>query len=136
VRKLQISLAEFRRLCILKGIYPRQPKSKKKASGNNNNNNTFYLVKDIQFLMHEPLLNKLREERIFVKKLQKALAKKQESVAKVLQDNKPFYTLDHLVKERYGVFPIVVGIFGSITTRLSLFVIVLLMAEPTATDVL
>lgn len=101
VRKLQISLAEFRRLCILKGIYPRAPKNKKKASGNNNNNNTFFLVKDIQFLMHEPLLQKIRDERVFLRKLRRAITKGQESTAKLIEENKPTYTLDHLIKERY-----------------------------------
>lgn len=100
VRKLQISLAEFRRLCILKGVYPRVPKNKKKASGKNNNNNTFYYVKDINYLMHEPVLQKFRQKKVFLRKLYKAIGKQQYDVAKMLERNAPEYSLDHIIKER------------------------------------
>ena len=102
VRKLQVTLVDFRRLCILKGIYPRQPSNRKKASGNRNSNNTFYLVKDIKFLLHEPVLQKFREHRVFLKKLCKAIGKRDDFGVKTLQENEPRYTLDHILKERYS----------------------------------
>ncbi len=58
-------------------------------------------MKDIQYLAHEPILNKFREFKIFVKKLTKALAKDDTGAAAKLEENKPIYTLDHIVKERF-----------------------------------
>lgn len=104
IKKLQLSLQDFRRLCILKGIHPHEPKSKKKAGKGNTAPKTYYLLKDIQFLLHEPIVGKFREFKIFVRRLKKAIAKDDKNKAGRLRQNKPKYKLDHIVRERYPTF--------------------------------
>ncbi|KAJ1929907.1 mRNA-binding ribosome synthesis protein nop7 [Tieghemiomyces parasiticus] len=103
LRKLQVTLNDFRRLCILKGIYPRVPEVAKSLKSNAHRS-TFYYLKDIQFLSHDPLLRKFREHKIFVRKLTKLIAKREQAAKEALEENRPVYTLDHLVKERYPTF--------------------------------
>ncbi|KAF2088818.1 hypothetical protein K490DRAFT_39042 [Saccharata proteae CBS 121410] len=105
VRKLQISLPDFRRLCIFKGIYPREPRNKKKASKGATHSTTFYYTKDIQYLLHEPLLNKFRDHKALSKKISRALGRNEVSDAQRLEKNlTPRITLDHIIKERYPTF--------------------------------
>jgi pescadillo protein len=112
IRKLQISLPDFRQLCIWKGIFPREPRSKKKVSKSSTASTTFYYSKDIQYLLHEPLLQKFRDQKVLEKKISKALGRGDVGDAKRLEVNavrpektgKPRYTLDHLVRERYPTF--------------------------------
>lgn len=99
LKKLQLSLAEFRRLCILKGIYPRDPRKKLEGS-----DKTYYLRKDIDFLRHERLIHTIRQENAHKKKEVKARAKRRIDILKRLALSKPKARLDHLVVERYPHF--------------------------------
>ncbi|CAM0875304.1 unnamed protein product [Alopecurus aequalis] len=99
VSYLQISLAVFRKLCILKGVFPREPK--KKVEGNHK---TYYHMKDIAFLLHDPLIEKFREIKVHRKKVKKAFAKKNKDLADRLLNRPPTYKLDRLIIERYPTF--------------------------------
>ncbi|XP_050310449.1 pescadillo homolog isoform X2 [Anthonomus grandis grandis] len=104
LKKLQLSLNDFRRLCILKGIYPREPRNRKRAQKGHTGIKTLYHVKDIQFLLHEPIIWKLRDYKIFNKKVGRARAIRDfEKLHKYL-NNHPTLKLDHIVKERYPTF--------------------------------
>lgn len=99
LKKLQVSLSEFRRLCILKGIYPRDPRKKLEGS-----DKTYYLRKDIDFLRHERLISTIRQENAHKKKEVRARAKRRIDILKRLALSKPKARLDHLVVERYPNF--------------------------------
>ncbi|WOK97758.1 Pescadillo [Canna indica] len=99
VHYLQVSLATFRKLCILKGIFPREPK--KKVEGNNK---TYYHMKDILFLAHELLLEKFRDIKVHKRKVRKAEARKNRDLADRLLNREPTYKLDRLILERYPTF--------------------------------
>lgn len=112
VKKLQVSLPDFRKLCIWKGIYPREPRDRKKVSKSATPSTTFYYTKDIQYLLHEPLLQKFREQKVLEKKISRALGRGDVSDAARLERNaarpektgKPRYTLNHVIRERYPTF--------------------------------
>ena len=91
--------------CRIAGIYPREPRNKKKASKTSTPNTTFYYTKDIQYLLHEPLLNKFREQKALAKKIARSLGRGEVSDAARLEKNHaPKLTLDHVIKERYPTF--------------------------------
>lgn len=104
LKKLQLSLNDFRRLCVLKGIYPREPRNRKRAQKGKAGIQTLYHVKDIQFLMHEPIIWRLRDYKIFNKKVGRARAVRDFEKLNRYLNNHPTLKLDHIVKERYPTF--------------------------------
>lgn len=50
-------------MCILKGIYPRDPKKKP------NKSTTYYHVKDISYIANEPIIDYFRKMKSFLKKV-------------------------------------------------------------------
>ena len=122
LKRLQLSLSDFRRLCILKGIYPRAPSNLKKvlkaAPGKGGSDQTFYATKDIQFLLHEPLLDKFREARAWERKVRRWRAK---GDLKGRDLSGPQYTLDHLIRERYPRFTDALADLDDALTMIALF---------------
>lgn len=105
IKRLQLSLSDFRRLCILKGIFPREPKNRTKLKKSGKNvaaDQVFYHLKDIQIMQHEPLMDKFRELRAFAKKVKRLVGREEYTKVKLLDP--PKYTLDHLIRERYPTF--------------------------------
>ncbi|CAA7031397.1 unnamed protein product [Microthlaspi erraticum] len=118
LKSLQVNLNLFRRLCIVKGIFPREPKKKVKG-----NHHTYYHVKDIAFLQHEPLLEKFREIKTYQKKVLKAKSKKNEELARLLLTRQPTYKLDRLIRERYPTFPDALRDLDDCLTMVHLFAV-------------
>lgn len=66
---------------------------------------TFYYTKDIQYLLHEPLLAKFRDQKALAKKIAKALGRNEVGEAARFEKNlTPKIKLDHIIKERYPTF--------------------------------
>eukprot|EP01088_Endostelium_zonatum_P016566 TRINITY_DN4534_c0_g3_i2.p1 TRINITY_DN4534_c0_g3~~TRINITY_DN4534_c0_g3_i2.p1 ORF type:complete len:584 (-),score=208.81 TRINITY_DN4534_c0_g3_i2:48-1799(-) len=96
LKKLNLSIADFRRICILKGIYPRDPPKKLFGS-----NKTYYLTKDINFLRHDPLLQVFHTRAQHRKKVRSAIATKNSQTLAKLKEAAPKVSLNHLILERY-----------------------------------
>ncbi|XP_019860259.1 PREDICTED: pescadillo homolog [Amphimedon queenslandica] len=121
MRKLQISMPEFRRLCIFKGIYPQEPRHRRKVSKGSSVYKTYYYRKDIAWLAHEPLLQKGRDFKIFVKKLKRAFNDDDKVKIASLEEHRPLYTLDRMVKERYPTFVDALRDIDDVLTMVSLY---------------
>ncbi|XP_019429028.1 PREDICTED: pescadillo homolog isoform X1 [Lupinus angustifolius] len=116
LKLLQISLPLFRKLCILKGVTPREPKKKFKGT-----HQTYYHVKDIAFLHHEPLLEVHRAIKTHERKIKKAEAKKNIERANRLRDQTPKPKIDRIIRQRYPRFVDALGELDDCLSMVHLF---------------
>ncbi len=104
------------------GIYPREPGSRKKASKTSTQSTTFYYTKDIQYLLHEPLLSKFRDHKALAKKISRLLARHEVGdAARLEKTSAPRISLDHIIKERYPTFVDALRDLDDALSLLSLF---------------
>lgn len=104
LKKLQLTLKDFRKLCILKGVYPREPRKRKVAQKGATGIQTLYSKKDILFLAADPILWKMREFKSHFKKVGRARAMNNQDQLRRFLKRHPTLPLDHIVKERYPSF--------------------------------
>lgn len=104
------------------GIYPREPGNRKKASKTSTHLTTFYYTKDIQYLLHEPLLSKFREHKALAKKITRFLGRGEVGDAARLEKTAALkISIDHIIKERYPTFVDALRDLDDALSLLSLF---------------
>lgn len=105
MRKLQLERADFRRLCILKGVHPRDAPHKNRIAGATRDPTGVYLAKDVRHMAHDPVLAQLRSARAFDKRVRRLLGRGDVSRAVEAERTlRPALSLARLVKERYPTF--------------------------------
>lgn len=121
LQKLQLSLNDFRRICILKGIYPREPKNRRKAQRGATDIKILYHRKDINFLLHDPLMWTLRDIKVWNRRIKYAHSIKDNRLKRMRLEKYPMMKLDHVVKERYPTFMDAIKDLDDCLTLLFLF---------------
>lgn len=102
--KLQLHPRDFRRICILKGIYPREPKNRRKAQRGNTQIKILYHKKDINFLLHDKLVWQLRDMKIMNRRIKYADSIKDSRLKRMRISKYPELSIDHCIRERYPTF--------------------------------
>lgn len=101
MKRLQVTLRDFRRLCILKGVYPREVG---KLGKNFDSKQTYYSIKDVAALAHEPLLAKFREFKTMMRRVRKSVGRGEIEQGRRKHQGFESYTLHNIIKERYPRF--------------------------------
>jgi len=106
IKKLGVTLTEFRRLCIFSGVFPKNPFDK-----SSNSSKLYYSTKDISHLSSDPLLKMIFKHRIEHKKIRAARSRlepygvnSRANMAFIPSNYMSFYRLDNQIRERYPSF--------------------------------
>ena len=118
LKKLQVSLADFRRMCILKGVYPRQPARMLKGA-----DKTYYHIKDINLLQRDPIKDSIYTKESVDKKARKLVNRGDKARARKMEKSVADMDLSHIVRERYPTFASALEDLDDCLSMLALFAV-------------
>ncbi|CAD2091208.1 pescadillo homolog, putative [Plasmodium vinckei lentum] len=104
-KKLFLNESEFRRLCIFKGIYPKDYKDiPLKLRNKFHKNKVYYTRSDYKKLSNEKIIQDFRKIKTGLKRYKKyKLSLEDNEKCKSIIRNFPKYKLDHIIKERFPI---------------------------------
>lgn len=116
LKKLQVSLADFRRMCIIKGVYPRQPARMLKGA-----DKTYYHLKDLNYLARDPIKESIYNKEAVDKKARKLVVRGEKARARRLEKSVGTMDLSHIIRERYPTFESALEDLDDCLSMLALF---------------
>lgn len=118
-KRLQLSIQDFRKLCIFKGIHPVEPGLKRIRK---QSSKTWYYLKDINFMRRDELVKWYREMSTYKKKVAYLKGVNRPAELEALRQRKPKLNMDHFVRERYPTFQDAVNDLDDAMSLICLFV--------------
>ena len=103
-------------MCILKGVYPRQPARMLKGA-----DKTYYHIKDINYLARDPIRESIYDKEAAIKKSRKLLGRNDVARARRMERSVGELDLTHIVKERYPSFESALEDLDDCVSMLALF---------------
>jgi pescadillo protein len=117
IKKLQLSIFQFRQLCILKGIHPVEPGLQRIRK----QTKTWYYLKDINFMNRDEIMTWFYKMKAYKKKVSYLKGVNKPTELAALKQNKPTLNMDHFVRERYPTLQDAVNDLDDGLSLISLF---------------
>ena len=118
IRRLNCTMDQFRKICILKGVYPRLPT---KGLNTINQKKIYYHIDDIKPLVHDKVVAKIKAIRAFKKHIRKLEHRKEFHTKAQLMKSKPMINLASTIQERYPTFQDALNELGDCLSMVFMF---------------
>ncbi|GAB1224300.1 hypothetical protein ENUP19_0188G0009 [Entamoeba nuttalli] len=118
IKRLNCTMEQFRKICILKGVSPRLPS---KGLNTLTQKKTYYHIDDIKPLVNDKVTLKIKQIRAFKKHIRKLTARKEFKTKEQLLKTKPVIDLASTIQERYPTFQDALNELGDCLSMVFMF---------------
>ena len=118
IKHLNCTMDQFRKICILKGVYPRLPTKGLNAL---NQKKIYYHIDDIKPLVHDKVVAKIKAIRAFKRQVRRLEHRKEFHTKAQLMKNKPMINLASTIQERYPTFQDALNELGDCLSMVFMF---------------